>query len=98
MWIILSLSIGAFGIAIGAASAYRLSRWERLLRRSRIVVAYKGRVKMNRPLLDWLVWARSADKDKQTTGHAIYKMGGTTIAVLEPVAKDHGKAVTKDRS
>ena len=88
-------AITIVSLLIGSACTYRLYKWERLLRRARIAVAFKGKTKINRPLLDWMTWCRSADKDKHATGQVIYKLGGTTIAVLEPIARSHGKTVTK---
>lgn len=87
--------LGFTGFAFGAISMTRLAYWHRHLTRIRIVVAYKGRSRINRPIIDWVRWGESADKDKAARGHVIYNVGKTTVAVLEPLHKDATKVVDK---
>lgn len=92
---IFCVTFGMVSLALALYCVIRLYRWERMLRRARIVIFFKGKSKINRPLIDWLRWCQSADKDKEQRGQAVYKMGGTTVAVLQPVSASHGKTVTK---
>jgi hypothetical protein len=87
--------LAAGGVSFGLVCGLWLWRWEKLLRRSRITVAYKNKVKMNRPLIDWLTWCQRVDKDKHATGQVVFMAGGVRIAVLQPIARNHGKTVTK---
>lgn len=87
--------IGLIGFGFGCEFARRLYRWEKLLRRSRIVVTSKGKVKMNRAMIDWMMWAQSIDRDKHANGQVVYVDRGVSIAVLRPVHRSHGKAKTR---
>lgn len=87
--------IGAFSWAIAVICILRLRQWDRHLRRARIAIAYKGKVKMSPPLIDWFHWSLAVEKDKQVKGRSVYKMGGTTVAILKPLPKEHGKTETK---
>lgn len=87
--------LGLVGIGIGYLCLRRHRKWERQLRGARIAVAYKGKVKINAPLSDWLLWAQSLDADKTVTGRTVYKLGMTTVAILKPRSPEHGKATTK---
>lgn len=95
---IICISITAGSLAFSSVVLLRLYRFEQLLKRARIVIAYKGKVKVNRPLDDWLRWCFQADKDRGANGQVMYQLGGTSIAVMEKTAKDHGKITTKTES
>ena len=90
--------LGLVGLSFGLFCAFRLYRWERLLRRSRIAVAYKGKVKMNKPLIEWLRWCQAVDSDpdKKSNGQTVFIAGAVRIAVLRPIHRSHGKTVTKE--
>lgn len=76
-----------FAVVVGR----RLWRWERLLRAARISIAYKGKVKNSATLFDWLQWANRIDKDKTANGQVVYRSGATTVAIIKPAPKGHGK-------
>lgn len=88
---VVALAIGVFGLGFGLVCGWQLYRWERQLQRVRIAVFYKGKSQMTPRLIEWLKWGLSLERDKGVKGQAIYKMGGTTISLLKPVPKDHGK-------
>lgn len=87
--------LGIIGIVGGVICARQLRRWERQLQGARVVIAYKGKNKMTPRLLDFLRWANQLDSDKALNGQVIYKLGGTTLAIIKPAPKDHGKAQTR---
>lgn len=87
------LTIGLLGLAFGLLCALRLYHWERIFRRCRIVIAYKGKATINRPLADWAQWARSVDKDKHANGQVIYRGGHVSVAVLEPRQPTKAKTI-----
>ena len=80
--------------AVGGICAHKLYQWEHLLQQSRVAVSFKGKRQMTPRLIDWLVWAQRLEGDKNVNGQVIYKQGGTTIALMKPAPKDHGKTVT----
>lgn len=75
----------------------RLYRWERQLAGARVAVAYKQKVKMDAPLVDWLKWANMLRRDEQARGRVVYRMGGTSVAILKPRPRSHGKTTTTHR-
>lgn len=93
--VIISMIIGVVGVSFGLACGYRLFQWERQLRGARIAIAYKGRVKMDAPLIDWFKWCNSLDRDKRTSGHTIYKMNATTVAILKRRPPVKAKTITR---
>lgn len=84
--------IGWIGFMLFARQLYR---WERQLKRARVAVSFKGKRQMTPRLIDLLVWATRLEGDKKVNGQVIYKQGGTTIALLKPLPKEHGKTTTK---
>ena len=62
---------------------YELWKWARQCQNVRIAVEYKGRVKTQQPVIEWLLWANQLDKDKDSRGRVIYHLGGTRIAILK---------------
>lgn len=81
-------------VVVAALCARQLQRWERLLSGARIVIAFKGKNKLTPRLIDFVRWAESLDSDKRVNGQTIYKLGGTTIALIKPDPRGHGKAKT----
>lgn len=91
---IVAFLVGIIGLSFGLFCGARLRRWERQLAGARIAVAYKTRVKLEAPLVEWLTWANMLDKDQQSRGRVVYRMGGTSVAILKP-RRGHGKTQTK---
>lgn len=87
--------IGLAGLTLGLACAWQLRRWERHLTGVRVQVSYKGKAKMTPRLIDWLKWALSLEGDKRINGQVVYAQGGTTIALMKPAPREHGKTTTK---
>lgn len=92
---IVGVTFGIVGSAFGTICAIRLLQWERQLRGARIAIAYKGRVKLQAPLIDWLKWANSLDNDKTTTGRPIYKANATTVVILKRRPPVKAKTITR---
>lgn len=87
--------LGVIGAIGGFLCARQLRRWERQLAGARVQVSFKGKALMTPRLLDWLTWCLSIEKDERVNGQVIYKQGGTTIALLKPRPKEHGKTKTR---
>jgi hypothetical protein len=88
--------VGALGLAYGAILHFTLRGWQRTLT-MRIAVAYKGRVKIQAPIREWITWSRSVEKNADRKGQEVFKMGGTTVAILKPLPKEHGKTTVTTR-
>lgn len=91
---IVSLAVGITGLTFGILCGLKLRKWERQLTGARVAIAFKGKTQMSAPLIDWLGWANLLHKDKDSAGRAIYKMGGTTVAIVKPQPK-HGRTKTR---
>lgn len=89
------LGFGAVGFAFGMFFAYKLREWERCLKGARIAIFFKGRSRMQPSLFEWLRWAQAVERSKTERGREVYKMGGTTVAILQPRHKSHGKSETR---
>jgi hypothetical protein len=87
--------LGGIGLVAGIVFGVQLWRWERLLKGTRVAVSFKGKRQMTPRLIDWLVWAQRLEGDKQVNGQVIYSKGGTTLALLKLLPKDHGKTTTR---
>lgn len=81
---VVSIIIGLVGIAWGVRFYWELRKWAYLIKYGRVVIAFKGKVKINAPLEEWALWCKKAneEKDKNTNGRVIYHLGGTRVAVL----------------
>lgn len=88
------LLIGAAGFTCAVWFYRNLWRWAKQCDHARITVAYKGRVKLNAPLTEWLLWCNQLDRDKDATGRVVYVFGGTQVAILKKSFVDKGKIRT----
>lgn len=78
--------VAVVAVAVAAYAWWHASKWAKLIAYGRIVVEYKGKVKMDAPLREWALWCEQTRKDKaqpeRMRGHVIYVMGGTRIALF----------------
>lgn len=86
---IVILIFSIVSIAYGVRCYFELRKWAHLIKYSRVVVAYKGKVKLNAPFEEWVLWAQHADREGSGPGpkwkgggRVLYQLGGTSIAVL----------------
>lgn len=82
---IISIAFGVIGVVYGLRCYRELWKWARQCQHARIAIAYKGRVKLQAPLVEWLLWCNMLDKDKDSNGRVVYSMGGTSIAITKAV-------------
>lgn len=75
--------IAALGLWFGATCYWRLWRFARECQQARIVIAKKGRVTLNAPVVEWLLWIRLLDKDKESNGRMIYNYAGTSVSIIK---------------
>lgn len=77
------VAFGVLGTAYGITCYYKLWQWARQCQQARIVVAFKGRVTLNAPLLEWLLWCNMLDKDDSTNGRVVYRNASTSVAIIK---------------
>ncbi len=61
-----------------------LRKWARQCQRARIAVAYKQRVTLEAPLVDWLNWANMLGADQASRGRVVFRGGHVSVAILKP--------------
>lgn len=81
----ISLTIGVIGLAFGGRCYLELYRWARQCQRARIAVAFKRKVQLQAPLVEWLSWSNQLSADESSSGRVVYRNGGVTVAILKPV-------------
>lgn len=79
---VVGVLFGVLGIAYGIRCYWELRKWAHLIKYARIVIAYKGKVKLNAPLQEWALWCKMAEQDKSSNGRVVYTLGGTRVAIL----------------
>lgn len=83
---IISIVFGLAGFGCAVWFYVHLYRWARQCQGARIAIAYKGKVKTHAPITEWLAWVSMLDKDEQSNGRVLYKLGGTTVAITKRAA------------
>jgi hypothetical protein len=53
------------------------------MQHARIAIAYKGKVKSDAPLVEWLLWANMIDRDKESNGRVIFQANNVRVALLK---------------
>ncbi len=80
---IVGICVGVLGIAFALRFYYELWKWARQCQNVRIAIEYKGKVKTQQPIIEWLLWANQLDRDKDSNGRVLYHLGGTRVAILK---------------
>lgn len=77
--------IGLLGILFGLSCYRELRRWANLCNHSKIVIAYKKRVKTQQPLTEYIKWIQALNEEESHRGRVIYILGGTTVAIMKTI-------------
>lgn len=80
---IVGIVVGVTGLAFALRFYYELWKWARQCQNVRIAIEYKGKVKTQQPIVEWLLWANQLDRDKDSNGRVLYHLGGTRVAILK---------------
>lgn len=80
---IICVAIGVLGITYGIRCYYELWKWSSICKNVRIAIAYKNKVKIDAPLLEWILWTNLLDKDKDSKGRVVYMQGATRVALVK---------------
>lgn len=72
---------GLAGIMFGISCYWNTRKWARLCQRSRIVIAYNRRVKLNATLLEFIDWISSLDEGAR--GREIFRGGKVSVSILK---------------
>lgn len=75
--------ITVLSLAFAARCYFELWKWARQCQYARIVIAYKRKVKLQAPLVEWLLWVNQLSKDKDSQGRVVYSMGSTSVAITK---------------
>ena len=85
--------IAGFAVIVACYAWWHAAKWAKLIAYGRIVVEYKGKVKLDAPLREWALWCEQTRKDKAQPaamrGTVCYAVGGTRIALF--AGKKHKK-------
>lgn len=79
----ISIIIGMTGFAFGIRCYIELWRWARQCQHARIAIAFKRKVQLQAPLVEWLAWCNQLDADKDSSGRPVYRNGGVTVAIVK---------------
>ncbi len=80
---IAALVFGLVGLLVGYAG-WRLARqWQRDCQEARILIAVKGRVRLDAPLVEWLAWNKALPKREQGRGGIIFQHNGVRVATTD---------------
>lgn len=68
-----------------AANCYWLARrWSHDCAECRIIIARKGRVQLDAPLVEWLAWNRALPRRERDRGGIIFQANGIQVALARP--------------
>jgi hypothetical protein len=87
---------GVLGILFGAFSFARFRLWVRECRKQRIMLAEKGKVKLDVPLTEWLAWGKQL-RDDEAKGRVVAHFRGVSLAVARPDRSTSPKVTTRKR-
>lgn len=82
---IVSVAIGVAGLVFGAGCYWELWKWAQQCKGARIAIAYKRRVQLQAPLVEWLMWCNQLDKDKDSHGRVVWRQGYASVAISKRV-------------
>ena len=88
--IVVGYIVGIIGLGAALWFYYHLWRWAREMQYARIAIAYKGKVKVDATLTEWLLWTRQADKDKYSNGRVVFQVQGVRVAILKMAHQKFG--------
>jgi hypothetical protein len=95
------VALGLLGWPLGISGWLLARRWDRDCSQCRILIAIKGKVKMDTPLVELLAWNRSLPLRERARGGVIFTHNGVSFALARPkVMANAGvvKADTKTRT
>ena len=90
---VLSIMFGVTLLAIlFAARCYgELRSWARQCQQARIIIAYNNRVKMQAPLVEWLLWTRKLSEDERSAGRVVFREQKMSVAIAAPPPKANNR-------
>lgn len=83
IYIVVGGLLGLLGLAYGFTCYYKLWQFARQCQLARIVVAQKGRVRLNAPILEWLLWCNMLDRDKDANGRMLLNLNGMSVSIVK---------------
>lgn len=90
---LVAVVFGLVGVVFGVSCYLNTRKWARLCKRSRIVIAYNRRVKLNATLLEFIDWISSLDEGAR--GREIFRGNKVSVSILK---QDTVRAETKTKT
>lgn len=79
-----SSAVAVLALLFAGRCYLELYRWARQCQQARIAIAFKGRVQLQAPLVEWLGWANLLAADEGSRGRVIYRANKVSVAILRP--------------
>lgn len=80
---IICIVVAIVSIAFAVTFYIQLWKWARQCQNARIAIAYKRRVVLQGPLIEWLLWCNNLDKDHAASGWKVYQGGNVSVAITK---------------
>lgn len=84
-----SAVVGVVGVVLAGRFYLELWRWARQCQQAQIAIAYKRKVQLSAPLVEWLLWCNQL-QGAEENGRVVYRNGGITIAIIR---RPKGRAI-----
>lgn len=85
VWQIIALAMTALAVLSTAFAIHfykELFKWARECQSAQIAIAWKGKVTVVAPLVEWMLWSRQLS-GKEENGRVVYHNGGTRVALIK---------------
>ena len=79
-----ALAFGVAGVTLGVAGWLLARRWARDCAECRILIAVKGKVKLDAPLVEVLAWNRALPHRERARGGIIFQHNGVAFGLARP--------------
>lgn len=80
---IIACVFGIAGVLFGCRCYYELWKWARQMQGARIAIAYKNKVKLQAPLVEWMKWCNQLDDDKDSDGRVVLRMSHMSVVITK---------------
>jgi hypothetical protein len=87
---IICIAIAVIAVAYSVTCYYKLWQWARITQHIRIAIAYKGRVKSDVPIVEWILWAGQLDKDRDAGGRVVFRMDKVSLSLIKRAGTQFG--------
>jgi hypothetical protein len=93
-----ALLAGALGVLLGIAGWSMARRWQKACQRCRIIIARKGKVVLDAPLVEWIAWNEALPSRERDRGGVIFMDRGIQVALARPKLAPAGSSSQTTRT